>query len=193
MDRWFASPDLLEWLDGEHVGFVVRLRADTPLGAPWVEPHLHTSAGEVSLKDAPVTYHGNAWRLVRSDLKPTMKVPPGKREAEPWFLLTNIPVGRLSRQRVLNTYAKRFEIEEHFKDVKWIEGYEWHRIRKTTVAATVFMFVFLGWWLLLKACRPAGINQQPTRQTHAKKRLSWFRAIWEYWERQRLRPLRLAG
>jgi hypothetical protein len=128
MDRWFAIPDLLKYLDGEHIGFVVRLRADTPLGVPWVEPYLTTTAGEVSLPDTPVTYHGHDWLLVRSDLRPQMKEP------EPWFLLTNIPASRMTRQQVLRAYAKRFEIEEHFKDVKWIEGYEWHQMKKLDTA-----------------------------------------------------------
>lgn len=186
MDRWFAIPDLLEYLDGEHIGFVVRLKKETPLGVPWVEPYRTTTAGEVSLPDTPVTYHGHDWRLVRSDLKPGMK------EEEPWFLLTNISVSRLTRQQVLRTYAKRFEIEEHFKDIKWITGYEWHHIRKLEVARTVFMFAFLGWWLLLKAYGSA-VRYAATRKTHSKKRLSWFKTIWEDWLNQRLTPLRLTG
>lgn len=186
MDRWFAIPDLLEWLDGERLGFVVRLKQDTPLGVPWVEPYLTTTAGEVSPTDTPVTYHGHDWRLVRSDLRPNMKSP------EPWFLLTNIPSTKLTRQQMLRTYAKRFEIEEHFKDVKWIEGYEWHQIRKLSVARTVFMFVFFGWWLLLKAYGKA-TNHSQTRKTHPKKRLSWFRTIWEYWQRLRSQPVFLTS
>lgn len=186
MDRWFASPELLEWLDGERLGFVVRLKANAPLGVPWKEPYLTTTAGEVSLPDTPVTYHGHDWRLVRSDYHANMK------QDEPWFLLTNVPVGKLTRQQVLRTYAKRFEIEEHFKDVKWIAGYEWHHIRKLDVARTVFMFAFLGWWLLLKAYKTA-TEHPDTRKTHPKKQLSWFRTIWEDWLRQRLRPLQLTG
>ena len=42
MDRWFAIPDLLGYLDDEHIGFIVRLKKDTPLGVPWVEPHKTT-------------------------------------------------------------------------------------------------------------------------------------------------------
>jgi hypothetical protein len=182
MDRWFAIPDLLAWLDHEHLGFVVRLKQDTPVGVPWVEPYLTTTAGEVSLPDTPVTYHSHDWRLVRSDLRPGMK------SEEPWFLLTNIPASKLTRQQVLRTYAKRFEIEEHFKDIKWIEKYEWHQMRKLQTARTVFMFVFFGWWLLLKAYGTA-VNHPETRKTHPKKCLSWFRTIWEYWQRLRSQPL----
>lgn len=188
MDRWFAIPDLLEYLDGEHIGFIVRLKKDTPLGVPWVEPYLTTTAGEVSLPDTPVTYHGHDWRLVQSDLKPGMK------EEEPWFLLTNISSRKLTRQQLLRCYAKRFEIEEHFKDIKWIEGYEWHQMKKLPVARTVFMFVFLGWWLLLRFYRAtAGEHRDTHRNIHPKKQLSWFRTIWEYWQRLRLQPLFLTS
>lgn len=182
MDRWFAIPDLLGWLDHEHLGFIVRLKQDTPVGVPWIEPHLTTTVGEVSLPDTPVTYHRHNWRLVRSDLRPGMK------SEEPWFLLTNIPASKLTRQQVLRTYAKRFEIEEHFKDIKWIEKYEWHQMKKLAVARTVFMFVFFGWWLLLKAYGTA-TDHPEARKTHSKKRLSWFRTIWGYWQRLRTQPV----
>lgn len=186
MDRWFAIPDLLGYLDAEHVGFIVRLKQDTPLGVPWVEPYLTTTAGEVSLPETPVTYHSHDWRLVRSDLRPGMK------SEEPWFLLTNVPGSKLTRQQVLRTYAKRFEIEEHFRDVKWIEGYEWHQMKKLETARTVFMFVFFGWWLLLEAYNRA-TDHTRTRKTHPKKQLSWFRTIWEYWQRLRLQPVFLTS
>lgn len=183
MDRWFNIPDLLEWLDSNDLKFVVRLKSNTPVGVPWVEPYLTTTALEVSPTDTSVTYHGHDWRLVRSDYKPGMK------QTEPWFLLTNIPELKFSRQQILRTYAKRFEIEEYFKDVKWIEGYEWHRIKQLKVARTVFAFVFLGWWLLLRAH-----NAIPERtKSHPKKRLSWFRTIWEHWQKACALPLFLTG
>ena len=182
MDRWFDIPDLLKWLDSNGLKFVVRLKSNTPVGVPWVEPYLTTVAGEISLPDTPATYHGHDWRLVRSDYRPNMK------ETEPWFLLTNIPATKFTRQRILRTYTKRFEIEEYFKDDKWIEGYEWHQIKKLAVARTVFAFVFLGWWLLLRACR--SVVAPPT---HPKKRLSWFRTIWEYWQKAQVQSLWLTG
>ncbi len=113
-------------------GFVVRLKQGTPLGVPWVEPYLTTTAGEVSLPDTPVAYHGHDWRLVQSDYRPNMK------QEEPWFLLTNIPKEKRTGRQVLRTYAKRFEIEEYFKEVKWVEGYEWHRMKRPQTARTVF-------------------------------------------------------
>lgn len=186
MDRWFDIPDLLLWLDDNHLKFVVRLKSDRPLNVPWTESHKTIPTGEISLPDTPVTYHSRDWRVVRSDYRSNMK------QQEPWFLLTNIPASKLTRQQILKIYSKRFEIEEYFKDVKWIQGYEWHQITRLSVARNVFAFVFLGWWLLLKAYGQPKDHPQ-TKHTHPKKQLSWFRIIWEEWLRLRQAPLFLSS
>ncbi len=183
MDRWFAIPDLLTWLDDHDLKFLVRLKAGCPLGVPWQNPDTTSRAGEISQTDTPVTYAGRDWRFVRSDYRRGMK------GEEPWMLLTNLSADKFTRQQVIRTYAKRFEIEELFKDIKWIERYEWHQIRSLRVTHTVFMFAFLGWWLLYKACRTVVEQSRAEGVIHPKKKLSWFRSVWEYWERIRLRPL----
>ncbi len=96
------------------------------------------------------------------------------KDPEPWFLLTNLPE-EITRRMVLNRYAERFEIEEAFKDVKWLQRLEWQRVKKPAVIRSLLMFVFLGWWLLWK------LDGKPKQQTkiHPKKRLSWFRLAWE--------------
>lgn len=186
MDRWFDIPELLLWLDDHHLWFVVRLKADRPIGVPWIEPHRTLPTGEISLPETNVTYHRRDWRVARSDYRASMK------QEEPWFLLTNIPSSKLTRRQIIRIYAKRFEIEEYFKDVKWVEGYEWHQMKKLQTARTVFAFVFLGWWLLLKAYgRPK--DHPETKYAHPKKQLSWFKTIWEYWLRLRQAPLFLTG
>jgi len=186
MDRWFAIPDLLQWIDDQGLNFIVRIKADTPLVVPWIEPHRTIPAGEISHTETPVTYYGRDWRFVRSDFRPNMK------EKEPWYLLTNMRPEKRTRQQILRSYAKRFELEEYFRDVKWIEGYEWHQIRHLKVIRTVFAFVFLGWWLLLRAY---GENKDhpATRYIHSKKRLSWFRTAWEDWHRLQMKPLFFSG
>jgi hypothetical protein len=186
MDRWFDIPELLLWLDDNHLKFVVRLKSDRPLNTPWIESRKTMPTGEISLPDTPVTYHQRDWRVVRSDYRSNMK------QEEPWFLLTNIPSSKLTRRQILRIYAKRFEIEEFFKDVKWIEGYEWHQIRQLKVARTVFSFIFLGWWLLIKAYGQPKDHPE-AKLTHPKKRLSWFRIIWEEWLRLRQAPLFLSS
>jgi len=183
MDRWFAIPDLLTWIDDHNLKFIVRIKAGCPLGVPWESPGVTIPAGEISLPDVPVTYAGRDWRFIRSDYRPRMK------GEEPWMLLTNLSKDKFTRQQIIRSYAKRFEIEEFFKDIKWIERYEWHQIRTTKVVRIVFMFAFLGWWLLHKACRAVVTKSRIEGDIHPKKKLSWFRSVWEYWERIRVLPL----
>jgi len=184
MDRWFGIPDLLTWLDDEHIRFVVRMKAGIKVGVPWEPLHKTIPIGEISEEDVMVAYAGRDWRLVRSDWKEEMK------EDEPWFLLTNIPKDKHfgSRRHILNLYAKRFEIEEFFKDIKWIQAYKWQRVKKKETMANVLLFAFLGWWILRSTAKTI-IRQNRQRTVHPKKRLSWFREVWEYWQRLRLRPL----
>lgn len=61
MDRWFAIPAILEWLDSEHLGFVVRLKQGTPVDVPWGSRTKSIPADEASLPDTPVTYHDHDW------------------------------------------------------------------------------------------------------------------------------------
>jgi len=145
MDRWFGIPQLLTWLDDQHIKFIVRVKAGSPVGVPWREAGRTTPVKEISDEDCPVSYAGKNWRFIRSDWREAMK------EDEPWYLLTNIPVDQQkgSRAHILNLYADRFQIEEFFRDIKWIQGYEWERVKKATTLQNTLLFAALGWWMLL--------------------------------------------
>jgi len=65
------------------------------------------------------------------------------KETEPWFLLTNIPVSKMTKQQILRTYAKRFEIENTSKILSGLKRYEWHQIRKLSVLE-LFLMLSLG-------------------------------------------------
>jgi hypothetical protein len=106
------------------------------------------------------------------------------KDPEPWFLLTNLPED-ITRRMVLNRYAERFEIEEAFKDVKWLQRLEWQRVKKPAVIRTLLLFVFLGWWLLWRYAA----NDLPKPKYHPKKQLSWFRQAWEYLQHLLRTPL----
>ncbi len=71
---------------------------------------------------------------------------------------------------------ERFEIEESFKDLKWLNRLEWQRVRKPEVIRSLLLFVFLGWWLLW---RYDGQHQKHQTQEPAKKKIGWFRMSWE--------------
>ncbi len=140
--------------------------------------------------ETEITYRAHQAKLVRSELRPGMKDP------EPWFLLTNLPdtqhkgdTDGATRRQLLNRYAERFEIEEAFKDLKWLQRLEWQRVRKPEVIRTLLLFTFLGWWLLWRYALPAATKENPQKKLHPKKRLSWFRLAWEYLQRLLRRPL----
>jgi hypothetical protein len=166
MDRWFCGQQLFRLIQKSGWYFIARAKYSRRVHVPWERKSI--PVGEISHYELPCQYQGMELRMVRSNLVPGMKEP------EPWFLLTNLPEN-ISRRQVINRYKERFEIEEAFKDVKWLNRLEWQRIRKPEVVRLLLLFVFLGWWLLwwqVASCSPRD-------KTHPKKRLSWFRTCWE--------------
>lgn len=190
MDRWFASDKLFTLFRQYSIFFIARTKSDKKIVLPWDPSWWKTPIQEISLLETEITYRSHRLRLVRSDLKPGMKDP------EPWFLLTNLPdkcpgsgAGGVSRRQLLNRYAERFEIEESFKDVKWLQRLEWQRVRKPEVIRSLLLFVLLGWWLLWRYISPTVTKQAPQKKLHTKKRLSWFRQTWEELQRLLRTPL----
>jgi len=182
MDRWFAADKLLTLIASHDYYFVARTKSDKKVATPWDQYWQRSSIREVSPLETLVTYRQHRLRLIRSDLKSGMKDP------EPWFLLTNLPntqhtgdAAGVTRCQLLHRYAERFEIEESFKDLKWLQRLEWQRIRKPEVIRTVLLFMFLGWWLLWRYVAPVPNRTTPQKKARPKKQLSWFRAAWEQW------------
>jgi hypothetical protein len=178
MDRWFASDKLFTLFSKYGVYFIARTKSDKRVVLPWDPSWWRLPIQEISLQETAVTYRSHSLRLVRSDIRKGMK------DDEPWFLLTNLPE-EMTRRRILNRYAERFEIEEAFKDIKWLQRLEWQRIRKPEVIRSLLLFVFLGWWLLWFCIA----KDQPRVRLHPKKRLSWFRLAWEQLQSQLYTPL----
>ena len=177
MDRWFASDKLFTLFEAYGVYFIARTKSDKKIVLPWDPRWWWTQVREVSHLELAIAYRTHKLRLIRSELRPDMKDP------EPWFLLTNLP-DEITRIMVLHRYAERFEIEEAFKDVKWLERLEWQQVRKPEVIRSLLLFSFLGWWLLWRYVGPTVTRQTPQKKLNPKKRLSWFRLSWE--ELQRL-------
>lgn len=182
MDRWFASDKLLTLFENYGACFVTRTKSDKKVVLPWDPSWWRTPIQQVSHLELSVTYRSHTLRLIRSELKPNMKDP------EPWFLLTNLPED-LTRTMILHRYAERFEIEEAFKDVKWLQRLEWQRVRKPDVIRSLLLFTFLGWWILWRYLAPGVTAEAPQKKLHPKKRLSWFRQAWEYLQRLLRTPL----
>jgi hypothetical protein len=178
MDRWFASDKLFTLFESYGIYFIARTKSDKLVQLPWDPSWWKEPIHDISHPELSITYHQHKLRLIRSDYNEHMKDP------EPWFLLTNLPE-EITRRQILHRYAERFEIEEAFKDVKWLQRLEWQRVRKPEVIRTLLLFVFLGWWLLWWYVAKALSRQR----THPKKQLSWFRQAWEYLQRLLRTPL----
>jgi hypothetical protein len=178
MDRWFASDKLFSLFESYGIFFIARTKSDKLVQLPWDPSWWKEPIHDISHKELPIIYHSHKLRLIRSDYNEKMKDP------EPWFLLTNLP-DSITRRMVLHRYADRFEIEEAFKDVKWLQRLEWQRVRKPEVIRTLLLFVFLGWWLLWRYTT----KEIQKQKVHPKKQLSWFKEAWEYLQRLLRTPL----
>jgi hypothetical protein len=190
MDRWFASDKLFNLFTKYKVYFIARTKSDKKVVLPWDPSWIKTPILEVSQKEVEITYRTHQLRLVRSELKVGMKDP------EPWFLLTNLPdaehkgdTSGVTRLQLLNRYKERFEIEEAFKDLKWLQRLEWQRVKKPEVIHSLLLFTFLGSWLLWCYVVPTSTEAALQAKLNPKKRLSWFRLAWEYLQRLLRSPL----
>jgi hypothetical protein len=169
MDRWFCGQKLFNLVSSFGWYFICRAKYSREVSVPWENGTI--PIGEISLYETNCWYKGLKLRMVRSEIKPGMK------EDEPWFLLTNLPVTLATRIQVLHRYAERFEIEECFKDMKWIQRFKHQQIKKTGVIQAVLLFLFFGWWIFWFISRD--LTKSELKPPNPKHKLSWFRTVWE--------------
>lgn len=137
MDRGFACPYIIKHLANHSHPFVVRIKAGKRLTNR--EKQLLFKAKETITNDQIVSvYDGLNLRLVTSD--------ETENHPERWYLVTNDFAEK--REEVITDYYHRFEIEEFFKDTKWLSGLEWVRPVKKDSLAVVLWFVILGMWFV---------------------------------------------
>ncbi|MCY4089156.1 MAG: transposase [Candidatus Saccharibacteria bacterium] len=101
--------------------------------------------------------------------------------SEAWFLLTNLPQS-FSRQRILNKYRKRWQIESTFKDLKWTQGLKDLRLKLVQSMKLMLLFVFLGWILLFTSINKTKLKAG-LRKINNHKLLSWFNYLFEVWQK----------
>lgn len=167
MDRGFACPHILKHLATESHLFVVRVKGVKQFRN--FQNRLF-KVRNTTKNDQRIHGYTKKLRLVVSDKLPRMK--------EPWYLVTND--FESTREEIVTDYYHRFEIEEFFKDAKWLLGLEWVRFLKATSMANVLWFVVLGLWfvetLRTMLTAPAWKNH------HA---VSFNRFIWELLQREK--------
>ena len=194
MDRWFASRRLFNLFAKHNIYFIARTKSDKKIRLPWDTSWQRTPILEVSHEEVEIIYCKHKLRLIRSTYDESKR---SKADSEPWFLLTNLPAPKhkgdnqgFSRQQILNRYKERFEIEEAFKDIKWLNRLEWQQIKKPEVIHSLLTFVFLGrwlmWWIIVPKLR---LFSKHRARTSPKKKLSWFKEAWEFLEKLRYRTI----
>lgn len=165
MDRGFACPWIIRHLAEESHPFVVRVKG--------IKQFRNTKnrlfkARNTKKMDQRIAGYTKRLRLVVSDKLKGMK--------EPWFLVTNDFSS--TREELVTDYYHRFEIEEFFKDAKWLLGLEHVRLLKEQSMTIVLWFVVLGLWFteLLRK-----LVHEPTWKT--KDTLSFTRFVFEQLQR----------
>ena len=135
-DRGFACPSIIEHLSEQNHKFIIRTKK--------IKKVIDKVTGEIlpvknSLKkDFEVMAYGKNLRMVISD---KLEDTP-----EPWYLITND--FNAGREKIIDQYYHRFEIEEFFRDAKRLLGLEYVNFQKKKSLAVILWFVILGIWFL---------------------------------------------
>jgi hypothetical protein len=161
-DRGFGNESIVEHLQAAGATFYIRLK-----GGNYVEcDEQKTRIDALTEKDTAIQLFGMTLRIVRS--------PKSRRAPEPWYILTN-DLGS-SRNKVVQIYYHRFEIEESFKDTKHL--FELHQLKfmRPTSLKVVLWLVFLGIAMLYVVTRP---TKWHATVTNLKKQTSWVRQAYE--------------
>jgi hypothetical protein len=127
-DRGFDRPQLAAFFQEQNVKYIIRSSVNTwvTIGTQRVKLSVDTIAQGETRDFGTVTYtdsHPIELRLVGAW---------HDRMKEPWYLLTNLETDTI--QSVLNTYARRMEIEEMFKSKKnGQSGMSWRHCQLETI------------------------------------------------------------
>lgn len=167
MDRGFACPHILKHLAQQEHLFVVRVKSIKEF-LNWQQRLF--KAKNTATRDQVVTGYTHPLRLIVSDKLAGMK--------QPWYLITNDFFS--TREELITDYYHRFEIEEFFKDAKWLLGLEWVRFLKMQSMAAVLWFVILGLWFLYSI-----ESQKPRPVWKNHHAVSFNRYLWEAMQREK--------
>jgi hypothetical protein len=168
-DRGFGGMHLIRTLVEYEATFYIRLKAGRRVWLGEVELPVR----DLETDDAAIRLGELELRVVRSDDPAT---------GEPWYILTSDRTS--SRNRMIQIYYHRFEIEETFKDIKHVLELELVRFMKPLSLKVVLWFASLslilsflvGWWAQIRKSR------------HAKKRLSHYKQFFEALMREAYGP-----
>ncbi|MCL5783955.1 MAG: transposase [Patescibacteria group bacterium] len=176
-DRGFWIPDLIKLFLEEEITFYLRIKAGKLLEESEGKFKSAKALGKLT-KDTPIKLYGRTLRLVISPPPPKQIVKKEGKKAERWYILTNDLTS--TREQILDIYYHRFEIEETFKDLKYVSKLKKFFIKKRLSFKTLLAFICLGFWLSFW-CYQLGKLAKITfyTLTHPKKKRSYFKIWWE--------------
>lgn len=167
-DRGFACPSIITHLAQNKHRFIIRIKGGKHVSTNGTQ---FQQARSCNRNDANVIAYGLKLRLVISH-------NPNNGN-EPWYLITNDM--RSSQQTIIDQYYYRFEIEEFFKDAKWLQGLEHLRFKKIESITTLLWFVLIGWWCF--SLIAPSLPDFPLKHSH--DRVSITRLLFESMQRQK--------
>lgn len=171
-DRGFGSRDIIRLLHREQATFYIRLKASRLIELTRDSKGQRVRVSTAKRADEMVIVSGMTLRVIRS--------PKNGKNKEPWYIVTNDITS--SRNKVVNVYYHRFEIEETFRDVKTILGLRRTKLTKPNSLAILLWFVSVGILILYLAgvgCYGIRALRRALATSHPKKRLSWYRRLME--------------
>jgi len=175
LDRGFGGLKFIRFLARHNATFYIRLKKGrlVELGGKRI------TVKKLSSPDSVINLGNMRLRVVRSD------TPQG---GEPWYILTSDL--KATRKRIIKIYYYRFEIEESFKDIKHLRDLERLQVNLALSLKVVLWFVILG-IILLYLCGIKAMGKRKFGQitNHPKKKLSWYRWLWELLEWLLWKPL----
>ena len=179
-DREYGSAALFDWLDKKGWFFVIRMKKDIwckmACGRLFQIQEIPLGRGQINFEDAVFLCALPTLRLSLncgwSSLDP---------KDEPWYLLTNLPVGK----DILNRYARRFWIEEMFRDFK-TQGFRLDQTQlelgKRVSVLVMCVCIAYAWTMFLgTTLENEGKRREIDRPT--KHQLSLFQFVIRYLQR----------
>jgi hypothetical protein len=166
-DRGFMIPELIKFMVNNNIVFYVRIKAGKNVRVS-KEDTKRAAVEKLKDNDSSIWVYGAQLRVIRSE-KPD-------NENEPWYILTN-DFGT-SREKVIRIYYCRFEIEEVFKDMKYLFTMKKLWIKKKQTFIILLWFVVSAFWIAwLTDVIAAYLEQQA--QVPVKKHISWVKLWFE--------------
>lgn len=168
-DRGFACPAIIHFMAQNQYRFIVRAKKGKS-ACPQYTKKLFLLKDSMR-NDRIVKIYKCKLRLIISNQLEDMK--------EPWYLITND--FESDREKIVDEYYHRFEIEEFFRDAKRLLGLENLRVNKLLSLSIALWFTILGIWFLNRMEEKMSENHQMAREA---MQLSGTRYLFEQMQRE---------